>query len=248
MLAPPLALGLAAVHLFSGRLRFLDAVPRSRWLSAAGGVSVGYVFVHVLPEIQSAGRAIERSGTALTFFEYHVYMIALLGFGAFYGLEQFVRNEDVDSADGRSRESGGADGATPPSSGVFWIHVGSFGAYNALVGYLLLHREQTGVVSLLLFTLAMGLHFLVNDYGLREYHGRTYRKWGRWVLAGAVFVGLGVGYLTEVGELVVSVLFAFLAGGVILNVIKEELPQERRSRFTAFALGATAYTILLLLV
>ena len=41
-------------------------------------------------------------------------------------------------------------------------------------------------------------------------------------------------------------LFAFLAGGVILNVIKEELPEEQESLFWAFALGAALYTVLLL--
>ena len=43
-----------------------------------------------------------------------------------------------------------------------------------------------------------------------------------------------------------AVLFAFLAGGVILNVIKEELPEEQESLFWAFALGAALYTALLL--
>ena len=43
-----------------------------------------------------------------------------------------------------------------------------------------------------------------------------------------------------------AVLFAFLAGGVILNVIKEELPEEQESLFWAFALGAALYTVLLL--
>ncbi len=41
-------------------------------------------------------------------------------------------------------------------------------------------------------------------------------------------------------------LFAYLAGGVIMNVLKEELPQERKSRFWAFAIGAGAYSVILL--
>lgn len=41
--------------------------------------------------------------------------------------------------------------------------------------------------------------------------------------------------------------FAFLAGGMILNVLKEELPEERESRFTAFLSGAAGYAALLLL-
>ena len=46
--------GLAIVHLFSGRLRFLDVTPRSRSQSIGSGVSVAYVVVHLLAEF-SAG-------------------------------------------------------------------------------------------------------------------------------------------------------------------------------------------------
>lgn len=41
-------------------------------------------------------------------------------------------------------------------------------------------------------------------------------------------------------------LFAFLAGSVVLNVIKEELPSERRSRFASFAAGVLGYSVVLL--
>ena len=41
-------------------------------------------------------------------------------------------------------------------------------------------------------------------------------------------------------------LFALLAGGVIMNVLKEELPEERESCFWALALGAAVYAALLL--
>ena len=53
-----LIVGLALVHVFAGRLRFLDVMPRSGWLSFAGGVSVAYVFIHVFPELEEAQRAL----------------------------------------------------------------------------------------------------------------------------------------------------------------------------------------------
>lgn len=235
ILAPVFALGLAVVHLFSGRLRFVNVIPRSRWLSMAGGVSVAYVFIHILPEIQTAGGAIERSGSLLVQFENHVYLIALVGLSVFYGLERFVRQ----------RRSRGPETEGEPDD-VFWLHIGFFAMYNALIGYLLLHRERPSVVSLAMFFVAMALHFFVNDYGLHEYHGRAYHQYGRWVLAGGVILGLLTGYVVELADLLISVLFAFLAGGVILNVMKEELPSERQSRFWPFAAGAVTYTILLL--
>ena len=54
---------------------------------------------------------------------------------------------------------------------------------------------------------------------------------GRWVLAAAVAVGWVAGLATAIGEAVIGSLFAFLAGGIVLNVLKEELPEERKSRF-----------------
>jgi len=62
-----------------------------------------------------------------------------------------------------------------------------------------------------------------------------------------VLFGWGLGQLIEVSEAATSVLFAFLAGSIILNVLKEELPEGRQSRFTPFAGGAVVYTVLLLI-
>ena len=228
------ALGLACVHLFAGRLRFLGVVPRSRWLSISGGAAVAYVFVHLLPEVAQHGEAIERSRLAVTGVDQHVYLVSLAGFVAFYGLERFVRR----SATG--------DGEATSPAGVFALHVGSFAAYNGLVGYLLLHREVPGLGALATFAVAMGLHFLVNDYGLRERHGDAYHRYGRWVLAASVIGGFAVGAVTRIGALTLALLYAFLAGSVVLTVIKEELPEERESRFWAFALGAAGYALVLL--
>lgn len=49
------AIALAVVHLFAGGLRAIDRVPRSRWLSFGGGISVAYVFVHLFPELEERG-------------------------------------------------------------------------------------------------------------------------------------------------------------------------------------------------
>ena len=240
ILSLALVAALAAVHLFSGRMRFLSASPRSRWLSAAGGVSVAYVFVHLLPDLAEDQETVrEAVGETFTFLEYHVYLVALVGLVTFYGLERAAKA----SRGERRRRAGGEDSA---GAGVFWLHVVSFALYNTLIGYLMLHREEPGVGSLALFAFAMGVHFVVNDFGLREDHKGAYERAGRWVLAAAVFAGWVVGLLFEVSEAALAVLFAFLAGGVVMNVLKEELPEERESRFWAFVLGANLYSAVLL--
>ncbi len=234
-----LAVGLAAIHLYSGRMRFLDVLPRSRWLSVAGGISVAYVFVHLLPDLAEEQETIrEAAGEGFNFLEYHVYLVALIGLAAFYGLERSAKTSR------RRKRTAGDEDST--EAGVFWVHAASFTVYNALIGYLLLHREEPGVWSLILFAFAMGVHFVVNDYGLRRDHKGTYDRIGRWVLAAGILVGWVVGLFFEVSEAAIAVLFGFLAGGVIMNVLKEELPEDRESRFWAFALGAAAYAVILL--
>ncbi len=234
-----LAAGLAVIHLYSGRLSFLEVMPRSSWLSAAGGISVAYVFVHLLPDLAEEQETIrEAAGESFSFLEYHVYLVALVGLAVFYGLERSAR------VSRRRRRSTGGEDATGTS--VFWLHVASFAAYNALIGYLLLHREEPGFQSLILFAFAMGVHFVVNDYGLRAHHKSAYDRTGRWVLAAGILLGWAAGLFFEVSEAAIAVLFGFLAGGVIMNVLKEELPDERESRFWAFALGAAAYAVILL--
>jgi zinc transporter ZupT len=235
------AAGLALIHIWASRLRFLDTIPRNRWLSIAGGASVAYVFVHIFPELRQGQQTIEQTTLRLvSFLEHHVYLLALIGFAIFYGLEQLAHHSRK-----QQQEKNNIDATSPE---VFWLHIGSFSLYNTLIGYLLLHREETGLSSLFFFFVAMGLHFLVNDHGLREHHKSMYDKIGRWILAGAIFLGWILGNLIEVNEAALAVLFAFLAGGIILNVIKEELPEERQSQFWAFALGATVYASLLIIV
>lgn len=238
LLSGLLAIGLALVHLFAGRLRFLDMIPRSRWLSFGSGVSVAYVFVHVLPELNQAQETVKDNlERGLSFLEHHVYMVALLGMTVFYGLERLAKvSRDRNQAMGKGDFT---------ETKVFWIHITSFFIYNALIGYLLLHREETTIGSLVSFSFAIALHFVVNDYGLRQDHKHTYEKIGRWLLAAAIIAGWVIGRGTQIHQAAIAVLFAFLAGGIMLNTLKEELPEERKSHFWAFALGAAIYAAVL---
>lgn len=233
------AAALALVHLFAGRLRFLEGIPRHRWLSFAGGVSVTYVFLHLLPELARGQQAVsEHHGAVLSVTQRHVYVLALLGFAVYYGLERLA------SESRRQRRQ--AEGEDRTHGEVFWIHISSFAVYNVIVGYLLSHGTESTPGALALFAVAMALHFLANDFGLHEHHKEGYRRSGRWALAAAVLLGWGLGALWAVRESTIAMLTAFLAGGIVLNVIKEEVPDERRSRFGALALGIALYTVILL--
>jgi hypothetical protein len=238
---------LAGVHLVAGYMHFLDAKPRSRWLSAAGGTSVAYVFVHLLPDLSAAQDAVsEAAEGVLGYVESHVYLIALLGLAVFYGLESAALQRSPARPEEAGR-SGGGDHADPERErAVMAVSVGAFALYNAVIGYVLTLSED--LRQLAFFTVAIGVHFIVNDHGLREEHRGPYERWGRWVLVAAVLAGWAVGVVVELPEHAAAIPLAFVAGAIILTVLKEELPEERQSRFGAFALGAGLYTALLLLL
>ncbi len=228
------AIALALTHLFVNKLKFIGTRPRSRCLSGASGVSVAYVFVHLLPELSEMQASFV--GTGLGWIEKHLYIMALVGMTTFYGLERVV-------IDFQAQQDEGSEDVNP---GIYWLHIGSFALYNALIGYSLFHREEPGLGDLLVYTLVMALHFVVNDFGLSQDYPSAYRHSGRWIVAAAIIAGSVVGWGSEISEIGISLLFSFLAGSIILNVLKEELPEERQSKFSAFALGAFAYTVLLL--
>lgn len=240
------ALVLGAAHLFAARLRFITSGPRSRWLSAAGGVSVAYVFAHLLPELAEGQAALDGQGESaapappLEFLENHVYLVALVGLAVFYGVEKHSL-----ASRRRNRELRGEDRTTDDA---FWLSITSFAIYNAVIGYLLLRGDLEDGTQLVLYTLAIGVHFVINDFALSEHHRHAYRRFARWILAGAVVAGWAAGTTTEVSERILAVIVAFVAGGVILNVLKEELPGERLAQFWPFAGGALAYSVLLQLV
>jgi hypothetical protein len=227
---------LVLIHAFGGKLRFIEYVPRSIWLSGAGGVSVAYVFVHLLPELAEGAEALAEAIEAERFAEHAAWLLALTGLALFYAVEVVARSSRKEHPENIT------------SPGVFWFSIATYAVYNGLIGYLLHEREEAGLSTLILFTVAMSLHFLINDFGLREHHQKRYERFGRWVLVAFIVFGAAVGWASDVPESVRGAILAFIGGGVILNALKEELPREAESRFPAFATGATAYAALLLAV
>ena len=233
------ALALASIHLGAGKLRLLDVTPRSIWPSAAGGVSVAYVFLHILPDLAESQVEFHRAGSSLLArLEHHVWLLSLAGLSTFYGLERMVRGARV-----RDRSRHAKESAQPA---IFWLHIASFGLYNLVFGYLLRRRETVGP-ELVFFAAAIGLHFLVNDFGLQMDHRGLYDRRARWILATAILLGWGIGGAVHIHGLGIAAMFAVLSGGIVLNVLKEELPEDRQSRFWAFAIGVIACTAALLI-
>ncbi|MEM7065045.1 MAG: hypothetical protein AAF572_18035 [Cyanobacteria bacterium P01_B01_bin.77] len=236
-----LALGLALIHAFVSRLNIFSFISEFRWMSFAGGVSIGYVFLEIFPELSHAQEAIEHSEVPLiAYVENHVYLLSLLGLLVFYGLDIWALKSRQ-----HNRIKNNQNRTQHP---VFWIHIAAFTVLNVVVGYLLQELSAHTLIQCLLFFAAIALHFFIIDHGLREHHQAPYDKYGRWLLTAAILVGAIAGQSLHLSEAGILAIWSFLAGSIILNILKRELPDEKESCFFSFAGGAALYTTLLLLV
>jgi hypothetical protein len=231
---------LASVFVIGHWVRISDESRSRRWITASAGASVAYIWLHTLPELSEAQQTFTRitQGARLPMPEFRIYMSGLLGFVIFFGLEHMSWRA---KPKGRSADGGRDDF-------VYRLNLAGFLAYGALVSYLMVRDAEYGALSLLLYLIAMGLHFVVVDHSLRERHGDAYDRRGRWLLALAVLLGGFSARVTVLPEQTVLTLLGLVAGGVISNNTLMELSREKKGSFLHFFAGSMAYALLLALI
>lgn len=235
-----LAIALALVHGFASKLTFISNIPRYRWTSFAGGVSLSYVFLKIFPDLsykQAELQYLKMLG--MPYLENHVYLLALSGLLVFYRLDIWAYQVKL------TQNSLSATENHHPAS--FWIHLSAFAILNAITGYLLQDVSDYGLQAGVLFFVPIALYFFIIDDKLRGHQQSLYDRQGRWFLVAAIICGTAIGQITELNETAISIVWSFLAGTIILNVLKRELPDERESCFGSFIAGTIFYTILLLI-
>jgi hypothetical protein len=223
---------LALIQLASGRLSSSRFRMNRAWLSFTGGMAVGYVFLHILPELAAEHAVLAKEWENAGIASYAIYFTALVGLTLFFTVERTC------SLVHRAGHHGALETV---------LHYGSFVIFNAVIGYVSIQRAELGTGLLLLFFGAIGPHILLNTHSLQDKHEENMQI-GRWALSLALLVGWCLGALAQLPAATQSFLFAFLAGGIILNALQEELPAENDSRLWAFLLGLVIYGAIIFLI
>lgn len=233
-------LALAVVHGAAGTTAALRERWQPRALSAAAGISIAYVFLDLIPTLADGQEVIDASGI-LPGLESHVFVLTLVGLTVAFWVETVARRSHR-----RRREAGAA---AETGDGPFWLGIVSFVILNAAIGYIVAAPGDEAVEPLWLFAIAMGLHFIVNDHAMAEHHGERYRRWGRWLLVAGLLAGWVVGMVPalEIPPPALALVVGYLAGGVIFNILRHELPDtDRSASVLAFGVGAAVYGALVL--
>jgi hypothetical protein len=235
------AIVFAMIFLFGRTLRLPARIARHhrKVISFAAGMSVAYVFLHLLPELETASAAFLKETQDLNLLApaFRVYLAAMLGFMLFYGLSHMVAWSHSRDAGQPLPERGGP---------VFALNLAGFAFYVWMTSYLLVRNIEEGRIPIVLYAVAMGAHFLTVDHALRHEHGRPYERAGKTILALASMAGWGLGCAMELPKTFVITLVGFISGGVIMNSMIMELPRESEGRFWFFLAGGGAYAALLI--
>lgn len=217
---------LVFVHLYANHPKVLGWAWHGPFLSLASGVSFAYVFVDLLPMVAAHQPILKNTFKGiLPLLDKHAYVIALLGLLFSYGLHRQPKTHPKRS---------------------FYISLFGSQIFNFLIGASLADANNPEIQPLALFTVAMGLHYFVNDHNLRQNNIKLYEKSGRWILVLSLVAGFLAGDFLKMPQAVYAVLIAFISGGILLNVMHYELPKNKPGEFIYFATGALIYTLIIL--
>lgn len=237
------ALFFAAIYLFGGRLAYRPGQRgRRRFLSFAAGISVAYIFVHVLPMLQTIREIGMKSPSEfkMLFPEYSVYLWTMAGFLVFYGIETMVASPRQSPENCAGDDYGSAHWLP-------WVHIGGFAMYTWILTYMMVWTGK-GTFALCLFAVAMGMHIFTITCNLSSHYHAMYDRRGAFLLALASFVGWVSAQALDIPRPILLDLVAFVSGGVVVNAAIAELPKEKEGRYWSFVTGAMVYTVLLLIL
>lgn len=218
---------------------FARQLPRNGrgFASFAGGTAVAYVFLHMLPDLveynEPIGKFLIRIQWLTPFTELMIYIVGLLGFLIYYGLELVA--ERYAHAEKKHKL-------------VYSLHLTMFGLYNFLITYTMSLRALTSITATALFTFAMALHFVLTDQKFSRLYRSKFNHAGHFFLICALILGWVCSVVFDpVNVVSVAFMLAFLSGSVLLNVFREELPDAGLANYCWFTIGSLVVSLALLL-
>lgn len=218
---------LAAAHLLAPRLAALPGQRRETLASFSGGAGLAYVFLYLLFELTTVGAPKIHALLPLGPDPAETVFIFLL---AAFVLVYLVHMQLARSPQPHDDHLGFA---------------ALFATYNLLAGAGVAEEALGGMANMAFYVLAIGVHMLFNDVFLMHVDpAAPHWRW-RALLAAMPVAGVALAAGFGLPEGVLYALLALVAGGTIINVLRNELPGAPSFRPLAFAAGVLAYAALI---
>ncbi len=213
------ALILGAAHLISPGVFRLRRYPAQQE-AFGGGLSVAYVFLHLIPSLDASDKVVGP----------RIYFVTLLGFVLFYGLDVLFQ----------------APKQNHPIK--YHAYLWVFFLYDGLLVFTLgLQLPPTPILTLV-FAFSLALDVLSTDIELQKQYGGRFVRSGRWILLAGVVVGYALNLFRRPEPFVIDVLTAALTGFMMFRTFNGQFPASRNKKFPAFVLGLLTFWLLHMLL
>jgi hypothetical protein len=217
------SIALAGVHALTPLLAHMSRHYQAQLGSFSSGAGLAYVFLYMLFELARFGAPRIHALLPLGPEPLESLFILLLGsLVAHYLLQERLH-------------------ATPGLASDYPAFAASFLVYNFLAGAGMVEQAEGGELYLAFYVAAIGLHLLFNDLFLTHLDpGGHHPRW-RIALAAMPLVGWVPAAFGALSEGVQYAMLTVVAGGTIINIMREEMPSPRRVRVVAFLAGVLLY-------
>lgn len=221
-----LAIGLilGALHYFSENLELASESRRYRIISFGAGISIAYLFLHLLPHTYEAAVHLKEA----------VFIFLLLGFALFHLSEKYVYQHLQEEKRARELKE---------------IHSIAFFVYHFFVGIVVKDIFEDGILEGFLFVIPIALHTGLSTVSLSRIHGNIRENiFIKILLSLSTLLGIVFALIVPVSDIVNNILVSFITGVLLYIFVKEFLPEKEKGKPLLFILGIILFIVFYIVI
>jgi len=224
MAALGLALALGIIHFLGEGLKIPEGPERYRIISFAAGLSIGYLFLDLLPHTYEAATHLKNS----------VFLFLLLGFSTVHLVEKYFYQHRKEAELYHNFK-------------VF--HSVTFFLYYFLVGCVLVELTLDSVVEGVLFVFPVMFHAGLSSASLSEIHGHFSPNTKEKILLSlAAPAGVLLTFMVPLPLTMHNITISTISGILLYVFVKEFLPEREKGQPIFFILGLLLFYVALTVI
>tara|TARA_Y100000310_G_C20644086_1_gene795609 strand:- start:611 stop:1288 length:678 start_codon:yes stop_codon:yes gene_type:complete len=196
-----------------------NSLAKTKFISFAGGISISYMVLILLPEVYSGAIKINQL----------LYLSVLAGFGTFHIIEKYIRLRYSYIKYKRHHDL---------------IHTIISFIYFLIVGFVLVKLIDTNIITGFLFFIPILFHIVIDSIPKKI----SKKPFLKILIASSPLLGALVATFISVTEAVMIALLGIISGVLLYTVTRESIPKEREGKPIFFLIGLLLFTVLILII
>ena len=196
-----------------------DSLAKTKFISIAGGVSISYIVLILLPEVYNGAIKINQL----------LYLSVLAGFGTFHIIEKYIRIKYSYLKYKRHHDL---------------IHTITSFIYFIIVGFVLVKLIDKDITTGVLFFIPILFHITIDSIPKKISKKPALKIF----IASSPVIGAIIASFLAVSEAVMVALLGIISGVLLYTVTRESIPKEREGKPIFFLIGLLLFTVLILII